>query len=107
MGMMASRYLLALVIGLALGGASCQIFSPPGRTVSLRMRGERACAEAEVTIDDQLIGPLGYVSVRGVAMPPGRHRITVEKRGFFPWDTVVEATEQPIYLDVVLVPIPD
>jgi hypothetical protein len=105
--MKTSRYLSALVLGLALSCASCQIFAPPGRTVSLRMRGERAFAEAQVTIDDQLVGPLGYVSARGVALPPGRHRITVEKAGYFPWDTMVEATEQPIQLNVVLVPIPD
>ena len=91
---------------IAIATSSC-VLGPPARTVSLRMRGERALAEASVTIDDQMIGPLGYVSVRGVALPPGRHRITVEKSGYFPWDKMVEATEQPIYLDVVLVPIPD
>lgn len=105
--MKTSRHLSALVLGLALGAASCQIFAPPGHTVSLRMHGERAFAEAQVTIDDQLIGPLGYVAARGVALPPGRHRITVEKAGYFPWDTMVEATEQPIVLNIVLVPIPD
>jgi hypothetical protein len=102
--MNASRHIGAVVIALALG--ACR-FGAPARTVSLRMRAERVFAEATVTIDDQMVGPLGYVAVRGVALPPGPHRITVEKPGFFPWDKTVEATEQPIYLDVVLVPIPD
>ena len=102
--MKAARYLVLFAI--ALTSASC-VLGPPAKTVSLRMRGERAFAEAQVTIDDQMIGPLGFVSVRGVALPPGRHRITVEKDGYFPWDTVVEAKEQPIQLNVVLVPIPD
>jgi hypothetical protein len=96
----------AFVIALALVLGACRL-GAPARTVSLRMRGERALAEAQVTIDDQMIGPLGFVSARGVALPPGRHRITVEKPGYFPWDTMVEADEQPIQLNVVLVPIPD
>jgi hypothetical protein len=75
------------------------------RTVSLRVKGN--VPDASVTIDDQYLGSLAFVSKRGVAMPPGKHRITVEKPGFFPWDRVVEATEQPVSLDVVLVPIPD
>jgi PEGA domain len=91
--------------------ATCASCAPglPARTVSLRMHGERPLAEAQVTIDDQMIGPLGFVAVRGVALPPGPHRITVEKPGYFPWDKTVVATDpdKPISLDVVLVPIPD
>jgi hypothetical protein len=101
-----SRPFWGLTIAFAIASASC-VFGPPARTVSLRLRTERAYAEATVTIDYQQVGPLGYVAARGVALPPGRHRITVEKAGFFPWDTTVEATEQPIFLNVVLVPIPD
>ena len=46
---------------------------------------------------------------RGVALPPGKHRITVEKSGFFPWDRLVEVREgdPPIQLDVGMVKIPD
>lgn len=74
-------------------------------TVSLRVKGN--VPDAAVTIDDQYLGSLAFVSKRGVAMPPGKHRVTVEKPGYFPWDRVVEATEQPVHLDVQLVPIPD
>ncbi len=64
--------------------------------------------DAAVTIDDQYIGSLKYVSSRGVALPPGKHRITVERAGYFPWDRLVESTgEEPVQLDVQMVPIPD
>jgi hypothetical protein len=47
------------------------------------------------------------VAARGVALPPGRHRITVEKVGYFPWDALVEANHDPIHLEITLEPIPD
>ena len=53
------------------------------------------------------LGSLSYVQRHGVAVPPGKHRITVEKVGYFPWDQLILATDQPIVLDVKLVPIPD
>ena len=83
----------------------CQITTYSTRTVSLRVQGN--VADAEVTIDDQPIGVLSYVAAHGVALPPGRHRITVEKAGYFPWDKVLEADEAPIYLQIQLQPIPD
>jgi hypothetical protein len=65
--------------------------------------------DASVTIDDQYVGALAYVARKGVALPPGKHRITVEKTGYFPWDKLVEAREgdPPIRLDVELTKIPD
>ena len=77
----------------------------PARTVSLRMRG--GPPEATVTIDDIFVGRLDLVAARGVALPPGPHRITVEAAGFFPSDRVVEAKDAPVRVDVALVPIPD
>ena len=94
-------------VHLALGLASallaaCEVVPP---TTSLRVAG--APIDASVTIDDQYIGFFGYVAKHGVAMPRGKHRITVEKAGFFPWDRVVEASDAPVQLEVTLVPIPD
>jgi hypothetical protein len=63
--------------------------------------------DAAVTIDEEYIGPLGYVTARGVRLPAGKHRITVEKSGYFPWDRLVEAAGSPIQLNVELTPIPD
>ena len=77
------------------------------RTTSLRVAG--APLDATVTIDDRYLGAFAYVVKRGVALPPGKHRITVEKTGFFPWDRLVEVHEGDplIRLDVALVRIPD
>lgn len=76
------------------------------KPTSLKVSGN--VPDAAVTIDDQYIGSLKFVSGKGVALPPGKHRITVERTGYFPWDRLVEATsDQPITLDVQMVPIPD
>jgi hypothetical protein len=77
------------------------------KTVSLRVVGSPT--NASVTIDDQFVGSLAVVQARGVALPPGQHRISVEAAGFFPHDEIVEAKEgsAPIRLDVKLTPVPD
>lgn len=95
----------ALAAAGLIATAGCE--PPPVKTVSLRMQGRPA--DASVTIDDQYVGALVVVQKRGVAMPPGRHRITVERRGYFPWDKLVEVREgdAPIHIDAVLTPIPD
>lgn len=99
------RALATLAAVLAL--AACQATTGPAKTVSLRVKGN--VPSASVTIDDQSIGPLGYVAAHGVALPPGRHRITVEKPGYFPWDRLVEVKEgdPPVQLDIALVAVPD
>jgi hypothetical protein len=91
-----------LVLALGLLPIACEV-----HTTSLRVNG--ADLDASVTIDDRYLGPLAYVAKRGVALPPGKHRVTVEKPGYFPWDKLVEAHDgdPPIRLDVQLVKIPD
>ena len=86
--------------------AACGPAKEP-RTVSLRMIG--APPNASVTIDDQFVGTLDVVAARGVALPPGQHRVSVEAAGFFPFDQIVEAQEggAPIRVEVKLVPVPD
>jgi len=95
---------LALAVVFA-GSVSCQLVASTPATVSLRVQGN--VADAQVTIDDIAVGALAYVAARGVALPPGRHRVTVERTGYFPWDALVEANQAPIYLQVTMVPIPD
>jgi|SRR5882724_10838301 len=90
---------------LASVSAGCQLTANSTRTVSLRVRGN--VDDAQVTVDDIRIGPLAYVSAHGVALPPGQHRVTVEKMGYFPWDALVEAKDDPVYLQITLIPIPD
>ena len=91
---------------LTLSLAAClpaQSASSP--TISLRMKGSPA--NASVTVDDQIVGPLDVVQAKGVALPPGKHRVTVEAAGYLPKDVMVEAKDAPVLLDVVLVPIPE
>lgn len=94
-----------ILLGVCLGLAACTPTRPA--TVSLRVKGN--VRDAHVTIDDQYLGAFAYVAKKGVALPPGRHRITVEKNGYFSWDKIVVANEgdPPIKLDVILVEIPD
>ena len=96
---------LALLFILSL--TSCE----PGvgrAAVSLSLAREaKSPRDAAVLIDEEYIGPLGYVAARGVRLPIGKHRITVEKPGYFPWDRLVEADRDAIHLDIQLEPIPD
>jgi hypothetical protein len=92
-------------LAIAAVTSSCAIMGNTPPTVSLRVQGN--VGDAQVTIDDQPIGALAYVAAHGVALPPGKHRVTVEKVGYFPWDAVLEADDEPIHLDIKLVPIPD
>jgi hypothetical protein len=96
---------LAAVLPVVLG--ACEVSLPHARapTVSLRMLGSPP--EATVTIDDEYVGPLQVVAARGVALPVGSHRISVEAEGYFPWDKIVEAKKELIRLEVHLLPIPD
>jgi PEGA domain len=63
--------------------------------------------DASVYIDEQFVGFLGVVAARGVRLPEGEHRVTVEKAGYFPWDRLVVSDRKPIVLSVELRPIPD
>ena len=80
----------------------------PRAAVSLHVtRHVKTPADALVTIDEEFIGPLAYVAAHGVRLPLGKHRITVERTGYFPYDAIIEADDRPISLDIELKPIPD
>ncbi|HWL89618.1 MAG TPA: PEGA domain-containing protein [Polyangiaceae bacterium] len=96
----------AAVLALAWWLVACAAGGGTPRTVSLRMQGQPETAT--VTIDDEWIGSLARITRFGVALPPGRHRITVEAPGHFPWDRLVDVKEgdPPLELDVALIPVP-
>lgn len=71
------------------------------------MRMSGGPPNASVTIDDFFVGSLDLVTRRGVALPRGKHRVSVEAPGYLPWDRIVEAKDSLVRLDVHLVPIPD
>jgi len=99
--------IIGFVVAILLG--ACPGCGPALRpAVSLSMAyAKNTPADASVSIDEQYIGPLGYVAAHGVRLPEGEHRISVTKSGFFPWDRLVTAGLDPIKLDVTLEPIPD
>ncbi len=75
-------------------------------TVSFRL--DANVDDAEVTIDDEHVGSVARVEKRGVALPVGKHRISIEKTGYFPYDAEVEAKPgEVLKLDVALEKIPD
>lgn len=86
-------------------GTGCA--ATPKPTVSMRLSGK--VKDALVTVDDQPLGAVAHVEKHGVALPVGKHRVTVERHGYFPFDVLVEAREggPPVVVDVVLVPVPD
>jgi hypothetical protein len=94
-----------LLLGALAGVGGCQ-----AQRTAVRLSVERAAAsprDASVYIDEQFVGFLGVVAARGVRLPEGEHRITVEKVGFFPWDELVVSDRRPIHLKVDLRKIPD
>ncbi|MGH7329935.1 MAG: hypothetical protein ACREJX_16425 [Polyangiaceae bacterium] len=104
----------ALAFACIFHATACQVqcahSEEPKNTVSLHLTGT-GTPGATVIVDDQLIGPLGSVRARGVALPPGRHTVTIENAGYFPFDRIVEAPDnasaKPISIDVTLVKVPD
>ncbi len=76
-------------------------------TLNLKARAGAAPRDASVIIDEEYVGPLWMVAARGVRLPVGEHRITVQKEGYFPWDKLVVADRLPIVLDVTLIAVPD
>lgn len=68
---------------------------------------ETTPGEALVYIDGQYIGTLRAVSVRGLRIPEGEHRVSVEKNGYLPYDTLVVSDLKPIFLRVELLKLPD
>ena len=96
-------FAVAIVLGLCTGCGP-----QPVAAVSMSMSYAKATpADASVSIDEQYVGPLGYVAAHGVRLPEGEHRISVTKAGYFPWDRLIVADTNPIKLEVVLEPIPD
>jgi hypothetical protein len=76
--------------------------------VSLKVvRSAETPRDASVIIDEQYIGPLGFVAAHGVRLPVGEHRVSVEKNGYFPFDALVRSDRDDIVLPVKLDPVPD
>jgi hypothetical protein len=81
--------------------------APALETVSLRL--DANVDDAEVVIDDESVGPVSRVEKRGVALPVGKHRLSIERTGFFPYDQEIEVKpgQGKLELVVELEKIPD
>ena len=96
------KTLLCAVVVSALLTAGCG--APP--QVLVRFSGEPT--DALVTINDRYIGKLGRLARRGIKLPPGQYRVTVEQTGYFPHDQLVTVAEDSrITVAVELTEVPD
>jgi hypothetical protein len=76
--------------------------------VSMRVKRTNVTPkDASVYIDEEYVAPLYVVQSHGVRLPVGEHRVTVQKEGYFPYDRLVKANRQDIFLEVELAPVPD
>lgn len=105
------RLLPALTLLAALGAPlpGCSPRAGVGKpAVSMKLERQKGTpGDAGVWIDEEFIGPLSFVAARGVRLPIGEHRITIQKEGYFPWDRLLVSDRKPIFLEVRLDPIPD
>lgn len=98
---------LTLSVTAPLVTTGCGIGSARAAVTMRMSRTRETPRDASVYIDEEYVGPLGYVARRGVRLPVGEHRISVVKEGYFPWDQLVTADREAVRLRVELVPIPD
>jgi hypothetical protein len=106
MGVVSRFVLVAVLATPALSVTGC--IREPRAAVSMAfVRKPKTPADAIVTIDEEYVGPLGYVAARGVRLPVGTHRVTIEKEGYFPYDAIIVADRKPIKVEVKLTPVPD
>ncbi len=90
----------------ALNAQAC--FHTPRAVVPMKLhRASSTPRDANVVVDEEYIGPLYLVATQGLSLPVGKHRVTVTREGYFPWDRLVQADRTPIDLAVELVPIPE
>jgi hypothetical protein len=94
-----------LWLGLGILLWSCQVHRA---AVKLSMaRSSDTPRDASVYIDEQFVGFLGVVAARGIRLPEGEHRISVQKVGYFAWDQLVVSDRKPIELTVMLRKVPE
>jgi hypothetical protein len=90
---------------LAIFGLFCGCATE--QTVLVHFAGEPD--DALVTIDDRYVDKLGRIEKRGIKLPAGEHRVTVEQVGYFPYDVIIVADpDQPTEtVKVELTEVPD
>jgi len=90
--------------GLALGCATMGLRSAVPMKVE---RPEGTPKDALVYVDEQYVGTLELVAKNGMRIPEGEHRLSVEKNGYYPFDTIIVSDRDPIVVRVELLKLPD
>jgi len=110
---LSSRFRILLLLGSLALLSGCVLLSGC-MTMGLRSAVDvsfQAAPEtpgrALVYVDGVFIGTLAQVMHRGMRLPEGKHRISVEKTGYYPFDAVVVSNRYPIAVEVELLPLPD
>jgi len=62
---------------------------------------------ALVYVDESYVGTLAQVMRQKLRLPEGKHRISVEKTGYYPFDVVVVSARKPLEVEVELLRLPD
>ncbi len=70
-------------------------------------RPEGTPKDALVYVDEQYVGTLDLVAKNGMRIPEGEHRLSVEKNGYYPYDTIIVSDRDPIVVRVELLKLPD
>jgi len=96
---------IALILGI--GGVVACVQTPRAVVPISLQRAQSTPRDASVIVDEEYVGPLFLVAAQGLRLRVGKHRITVTREGYFPWDRLVEADRSPVALAVELVPIPE
>ncbi|HZO16700.1 MAG TPA: PEGA domain-containing protein [Polyangiaceae bacterium] len=74
--------------------------------VFVRIQGQPG--GALVYIDDRYIGRLEQLQARGIEMPEGEYRLTIQEVGYFPHDQLLLVNKSKVpRITVRLTPIPD
>lgn len=81
-----ARFCVSLVAAVCL--SACQGATSTPKRVVLRLQGTPQ--QAEVLVDEQRVGTLGEVGERGLAIPAGIRRVTVQAPGYFPQDLLID-----------------
>jgi len=97
-------------LGVLILGALCSGCATMGLRAAVDMKVEATPTSppsALVYIDDQYIGSLAAVAARGLRIVEGKHRVSIEKTGYFPYDALVVSKFDPILLKVDLLVLPE
>lgn len=99
--------LLSASLGACSGSLITAVDAPPAAPPGQGwLRFQVSPAQAEIYLDDRFMGlVVGWPSGL-VRAPLGAHRLELRAAGHYSWYTIAQVTEQPLVVEVQLVPEP-